>query len=234
MSRDIKEIFEDLDKHAAEFNFPVFDNAYVEFAAARLTAFRGANDWLIVFEILGFSTREIEFVNDIYAYGSCVFPEGFVGEEIPISSSLKEPLFDAETNECVADWSHWTVQLGTQEISFTPSRSEYVQTGIYIDRDAGARSLREIELLRFLVSRIGEERLLLSDEALLGHFAGCRNTEKFLQTTQWQHPDIANSDKPSQNISIRSLVEALYQNNRLLFQQGNPNTHWSFWVDRDT
>ncbi len=47
-----KQILEDLDKHAFEFNFPMLDNAYVEYAAARLSAFRGIKDWLIVFEVL--------------------------------------------------------------------------------------------------------------------------------------------------------------------------------------
>jgi hypothetical protein len=42
------QILKDLDKHAREFNFPVLDNAYVEFAAARLTAFRSDKDWLLV------------------------------------------------------------------------------------------------------------------------------------------------------------------------------------------
>ena len=37
-----KQILEDLDKHAAEFNFPVLDNAYVEFGAGRLSAYLSA------------------------------------------------------------------------------------------------------------------------------------------------------------------------------------------------
>jgi hypothetical protein len=112
-----KQIFEDLDKHASEFNFPVLDNANVEFAAARLSAFQGGEDWLIVFEVLGFSTKEIEFVDDLYAFGSCVEREGFVGEEIPLRSSPEQPLFDAETNECIADWSHWSIRVGKEEMS---------------------------------------------------------------------------------------------------------------------
>jgi len=58
-------ILKDLDKHASEFNFPVLDNAYIELAAARLSAFQGVKDWLIIFEVLGFSTKEMEFVDDL-------------------------------------------------------------------------------------------------------------------------------------------------------------------------
>jgi hypothetical protein len=226
----MKQILEDLDKHASEFNFPVLDNAYIEFAAARLSAFQRVKDWLVVFEVLGFSTREVEFVNDLYAFGPCVEQEGIIGEEIPLSSSPKQPLFDAETNECIADWSHWAIKIGDQELSFSPTPEEYAEAGILIDGEPGRGSLSEIEVLRFLVYRLGETRLFMSDEALLSHFPKCKNLEKFVQTTQWQHPDVAEGEKPSRNISIRSLVEALFQENPSLFKPGRPNTHWKFWL----
>ena len=172
------QILEDLDKHASEFNFPVLDNAYIEFAAARLNAFQGVKDWLIVFEVLGFSTKETEFVDDLYAFGSCVEREGVVGEEIPISASSKQPLFDTETNQCIADWSHWLIRVGNEEMSFSPTREEYADAGIVIDREPGRGSLSEIELLRFLVHRLGKERFFLSDEDLLRRFPICKNLRK--------------------------------------------------------
>ena len=225
-----KQILEDLDKHAAEFNFPVLDNAYVEYAAARLTAFRSVEHWLIVFEVLGFSTREIGFVDDLYAFGSCIEREGFIGEEIPLTSSSELPLFDAETNQCIADWSRWAIRVNNKEMSFSPTREEYAQAGIVIDREPGRGSLSEIELLRFLVHRFGVVPFLQTDQTLLSHFAKCKRVEKFIQTTQWQHPNVAEEEKPSKNISIRSLVEALFQRNPSLFEQGRPNTHWTFWL----
>jgi hypothetical protein len=232
MSRNRRQILEDLDKHASEFNFPVLDNAFVEFAATRLSAFQGVNDWLIIFEVLGFSTKEVEFVDDIYAYGSCVEREGIIGEEVPFASVPQHPIFDSETNECVADWSHWTIRMGKEEISFSPTRKEYAEAGITMDRDPGLGSLKEIELLRFLVHYLGETRLFMNDEALLNRFPKCKNLRKFVQTTQWQHPKIAEEEKPSENISIRSLIEALSQRDPLLFNQGRPNTHWTFWLQR--
>lgn len=224
------QILKDLDKHASEFNFPMFDNAYVEFAAARLSAFQSDKDWLIVFEVLGFSAREVGFVDDLYAFGSCVEKEGVVGEEIPISASLKEPLFDAETNECIADWSHWSIRVGNEEISFSPTRAEYAEAGIVIDQEPGRGSLSEIELLRFLVHRLGKERFFMSDADLLNHFPTCKHLKKFVQTTQWEHPNISNEESPSKNVSICSLVEALSRRDPALFEKGLSNTHWSYWV----
>ena len=225
-----QQILGDLDKHAAEFNFPVLDNAYVEFASARLSAFRGEEDWLIVFEVLGFSTREVAFVDDLYAYGSCVAKEGFADEEVPLASLPQQPLFDAETNEGIADWSRWSVSVGGEKMSFAPTRDEYAEAGIVIDRGPGPGTLSEIELLRFLVHRLGESRLFVSDQTLLSHFPKCKDLSKFVQTTSWQHPDVADQEKPSKNVSLRSLVEALAQRDPSLFERGRPNTDWKFWV----
>jgi hypothetical protein len=186
---------------------------------------------LIVFEVLGFSTREVEFVDDLYAYGSCVAKEGFAGEEIPVSSLPQQPLFDAETNECIADWSRWSVSVGGEKMFFTPTREEYAEAGIVIDRGPGPGSLDEIELLRFLVHRLGESRLFMSDQTLLSHFPLCKDLSKFVQTTRWQHPDVSDGESPSQNLSIRNLVEALAQRDPSFFEQGRPNTDWKFWVE---
>jgi hypothetical protein len=224
------QIFEDLDKHASEFNFPVLDNAYVDFAAARLSAFRGDKDWLVAFEVLGFSKREVEFVDDLYAYGSCVAREGFIGEKVPIASLPERPLFDPETNQCIADWSRWAVSVGGEKMSLSPTREEYANAGIVIDRGPGPGTLREIEMLRFLVHRLSERQLFMSDQTLLSHFPICKGLSKFIQTTRWQHPDVANEETPSRNISVRTLVEALAQRDPSWFQQGRPNTDWKFWV----
>jgi hypothetical protein len=223
-------ILEDMDKHAMEFNFPVLDNAYVEFAAARLSAFRSSEDWLIVFEVLGFSVREVAFIDDIYAYGSCTEKEGLVSEEIPLACLPQEPLFDAETNECIADWSHWSVSIGEKTMSFTPTVEEYAEAGITIDSRPGPGTLTEIELLRFLVHHLGQTRLFMSDETLISHFPKCKNMSKFLQTTKWQHPDVAGDELPSKNISLRTLVNALAQRDPSLFEKGSPNTDWKLWV----
>jgi hypothetical protein len=229
MIRNKEQIFADLDKHASEFNFPVLDNANVEFAATRLTAFEGAGNWLLVFEVLGFSTQEVAFVDDLYAFGSCVEKEGFVGERILLASTPKEPLFDKETNEFEADWSHWSIDLGGQIMSFTPSRNEYAQAGITIDRPPGRGTLTEIELLRFLVHKLGD-RLFMNDSELLSHFPRCKSLSKFIQTTRWRHPDIADGEKPSETISLRSLVEALFRRDPNVFDPGGPNTEWKSWA----
>jgi hypothetical protein len=159
---EIERILHDLDKHASEFNFPVFDNAYVEFAGARLTGFRSAKHWLVCFEVLGFSIREAVFVNDVYAYGSCIEKGGYYSEQNPVTPVESQPLFDSETNRCIADWGRWSVNVGGSLMSFLPAREDYRKADIFINRPSGPGSLKEIELLRFLVHQLGTEALFMS------------------------------------------------------------------------
>ncbi len=223
-------ILGDLDKYASDFDFPVLDNDYVQFAAARLSAFRGSKDWLIAFEVLGFSTRQVEFVDDLYAYGSCVGREGIVDQEVPVASLPENPLFDSETNQGIADWRGWSVRIGAEKLSFSPSQEEYATAGIVTAERSGPGSLSEIEILRFLVHRFGENKLFMSDEDLLRKVPACKGLSKLLQTTRWQHPDIADGERPSQNQSVRTLIQALVQGDPSLFDPGRPNTNWQSWV----
>jgi hypothetical protein len=224
-----RELLRDFDKHAAEYNFPVFDNAYLEFAASRLSAFTSSESWLTTFEVLGFSTRESEFLNDLYAYGSCVKTEGFQGEELLIASDRERSLFDRDTNVFAADWSDLSFKLLGETIRLRPSKDDYLQANLAIDRPPGPGSLTEAELLRFLVHRFGDH-LFLGDADLLARFPQCVRMRKFLQTTSWQHPDVSAGDLPSENPSIRSLVSALIADDPSIFDPAQANTDWTMWV----
>jgi hypothetical protein len=232
MIMNSNEILTDFDRCAAEFNFPVLDNAYVEFGAARLTAFRSSGDWLLCIEVLGFSLREVEFVNDLYAFGSCVEGGGFIGEDIPLRSSPENPLYDRETNQGIADWCRWSVKLGDETLRFSPTREEYADAGVLITDNCGPGTITEIELLRFLIHRVGSERLFMHDHQLLEHFPNCKNLRKFVQTSHWHHPDVAEGEKPSENACFQSLTDALSKTDASVFNAGKPNTRWQFWANR--
>jgi hypothetical protein len=227
---DTEQIFWLMDKHASEFNFPVLDNVNIELAATRLSAFRGPFDWLVAFEVLGFSIPQVEFVNDLYAYGSsCIGLGGFVGEEIPFRSTSALPVFDPETNECRADWKNWAIMVDDKVLHFCPTKDDYAAAGISINSDPGPASLTEADLMRYAAFSLGEQ-LFLDDQQLLSRFPKCQGLSKFLQTMEWQHPDIARGAKPSENVAIRSLVQALAAKDVSLFNPGQPNTDWKSWT----
>ncbi len=59
-----------LDKCCADSKFPAFDNGYVYLAAARLSLFRSAEDWAMVFEIFGFNPRAGAPTLDVTTFAS--------------------------------------------------------------------------------------------------------------------------------------------------------------------
>lgn len=69
----------------------------------------------------------------------------------------------------------------------------------------------------------------MSDQVLMDHFPRCKKLPKFVQTTKWQHPDVADGETPSENVSMRTLLEALSTGDPSFFTQGRPNTHWKYW-----
>lgn len=219
----------DLDRHAAEFNFPVLDNANLALANARLTAFRSERHWCLFFELVGFAVLELEFVDWIYAYGSCIYPEGFRGERIVLSQVPEYPLQVPCTNECIADRSRFDVVIGQERLTFTPGDREYVEAGISMAQENGPGSITEAEILRFLVHKF-PNRFFASDMELLSFAPACSGVTKFIQVNEWKHPDISGGEVPSQNRAMQTLIMALRVGDSTVFDAGSPNTHWRRWV----
>jgi hypothetical protein len=224
------DILRRLDKHATEYNFPAFDNAYNRIADARLSVFLNLDQWLLLFEMVSWSNRELVFGEDFYAYGNCTTPEGLKAPgRIILTWPEDLPIIDPETNDCIASWDQWAVILEGERHLFRPTLEEYQQAGIKISTPPGPRSISEEKILRFLVFKLGH--IFFAPRKDLLKFASACHTKLslFLQTLEWQHPDVSSGELPSKNISIRTLVEALVHRNPRLFDPGRPNTHWKFW-----
>lgn len=219
-----------LDKHASEFNFPVLDNAYVQMAAARMTAFRSVQNWLVAFEVLGFSERQGIFADDLYAFGSCLEREGFISSTSVMIPLPDHPLIDPYTEAWIADWQHWFIDVRGETYEFAPSRNEYISQGIDVPIEGGPGSLSEEKIMHFFIHKEGAHKLFMRDFELREELRLDSEMSIFVQTEQWQHPDVAGEEKPSNNIAIRSLLVALASNSPADFQRGNPNTDWHHWV----
>jgi hypothetical protein len=206
------------------------------FARARLTAFRSQEEWLTVFELIGYNS-EIGFcMDDVYAHGNklrhgrqhfakdLLFPpdeeEGFpVFEEDEEGNILLAPLDFKVMIQ--GEWQH-----------FTPTVEDYAQLGIDVQRQTIEQIDPVIKIMRFLAYTIPEE-LFLSDVELLEHLGRPRDLPRFLQLYEWHHPDYRRKEKPSDSPCLRSLAKALSHNNRTLYECSKElvNTHWSNWPD---
>ena len=51
----------------------------------------------------------------------------------------------------------------------------------------------------------------------------------FMTLYEWEHPDLANEQKPGELASWQSLARAMAQNDRSAYQPGPANTDWRRW-----
>jgi hypothetical protein len=222
-------VLADLDKHAREFNFPMLDNAYIAFAAGRLSVLVNEDSWAISFEVLGYSINQGAFVNDLYAFGDCLTREGVL-TSIPVLTEVpRVPLVDPWTEAWIADWSDWSISCSTGTFRFRPSRHEYSAAGINVNDEGGPGSLEPKDVLRFFIGKQKASSLFLSELDLISELEGCPSMRLLLQTEHWQHPDVANGELPSGTVSFQSLMNVVAEKSKSLFIPGDVNSTWPFW-----
>jgi hypothetical protein len=222
-------VLSDLDKHASEFNFPMLDNAYVSFAAGRMSVFISEDHWAIVFEILGYSINQGEFTDDLYAFGDFLPREGVLTSFSVLTETPQAPLTDPATEAWIADWSDWSISSSSGTFRFRPSRSEYSTAGIHLEGESGPGSLAQKDVLRFFIAKQMSPSLFLSEDELIGELEGCPPMKLLLQTESWQHPDVASGELPSGSVSFQSLMRVIAEKSASLFVPGNVNTSWPNW-----
>jgi hypothetical protein len=84
--------------------------------------------------------------------------------------------------------------------------------------------------MRFFIGKETARELFMEESDLRRELSISSEMAIFVQTEDWQHPDVAGEEKPSGNVSIRSLLVALDQNAPGEFSRGRPNTNWKSWA----
>lgn len=215
-----KEILHQLDLCAQDYNFPVLNNIYIQNADIRLTVFRNSQEWLIVFEEIGYSQKH-SFINDISAFGNKLVKLG-TQQAIPIINL-------DENREILTDILQFKVRIYDTEYQVDLSEDELKKSGVLVDPQ---KVLEPIQILRFLTSKI-PDKIFLSEVRLLEI---CnrqnKNLKKFIRLDDWNHPNIADDEKPSQNRCFQSLAKAIEKNIPGLYKcsEEDFNTHWSIWL----
>ncbi len=220
-----KQILRTLDEYAEKLDFPVLDNPNYKLAGARLSAFRADSEWLIVFEVVSV-TKEPQFVIAYYAYGNKVDEPGYLGNVDFIEGRDGEDLWDGATLRL--DPHDFVIVLNGKEKQYTPTPADYQRIGITsLDQD------RPVQLLRFIME-VDASAVYLKDRELL---EGCRREksqlEKFIQVTEWHHPDVGAGGKPSESDCFQSLASALAAGDPARYKCVGTafNTHWRNWVE---
>lgn len=216
-----------LDECAENYNFPILNNVDIDLAGIRLTAFRGTDEWLVVFEEIEVFRRQ-SFVNGLFAYGNKLSKVGVQGsDDLVLLASAGAPLWD-EVGDFQLDPRDFRIRAshsGT-EYHFTPSAQDYHRAGVDLNGDGEAAA----KVLRFLVHEIPTE-LYASDDRLLSLCGRGETLTRFLQLEGWRHPDIADDELPSDSPCFQSLANALVTGDPAAYEcdPAEWNTHWSAW-----
>jgi hypothetical protein len=218
-------ILDQLDVYAKEYNFPMLDNAYLNHADVRLTAFRSSSEWAILFEEIAFSEWH-GFINDVSAYGNKIKKPGTQGPTIIISELPGNPIWDDDGNFLLNRYS-FEVMIQGKARSFRVSPEDYQRAGI----DVNSKMSAPAQLLRLLAFSIPND-FFMTDRMLLSKCGRTNSSlKKFIQLEDWYHPDIANDELPSENVCFQNLAHSIAKNNKDIYVCPHEllNTHWSNW-----
>jgi hypothetical protein len=220
-----------LDETARNGRFPVLDNIHVYPADTRLTAYRSAEQWLLLVEVVGYAAQENEFVDHIHRLGEPLAGSGDVAEEIfVVETDGPHSIWDREEGKWLADWRDFRVLVRGREHRFRPSPGDYAEAGVEINpANVGPGSLRQDQLIRFLAHELSDQ-LLCTDRELRAHLPD-GTVRRFLQVREWRHPDIRAGELPSDSAFFQHLARALETGRKALppAALADPNTHWSNW-----
>jgi len=229
----LKHLDENMDIDLANPNFDLADT--------RMTVFRSEKNWVIFIELVEATVGAYEGVS-IYAFGNCIGQQGFIEQRSLFSTPEDAPLTDKD-GIWIGDRSQFSVIIRGKRYDFKPTKEDYLAAGItFPDDRAGPDSLCPIDLIRFLchhlnhpffvsedylrylLDKLAVEAIKKRDWCSLGH-----EMSLFFQTREWQHPDIALGEKPSQMKYFRVLAKAIEKGDISELTKLDPsifNTDW--------
>ena len=234
-------ILQILDAAAADYVFPMLDNGYVYPAAARMSAHHLASHWALVIEVFGYSPRAGDPDIFVTTFASHVHgrsgPENFVDraaydrylslhphDEQSAYFPLDGDWHDPDHGELVAMGAK-QVQLRGRPVAI-PARDEFRRHAISLDDPS---RIHIFELCRYLAS-IRREDVLATPAERRAHVPP--ELAEVLVLEEWNHPDLAAGQLPSQSEAFRQMATVLATGDVSAYRPTlPPNTHWSNWPD---
>jgi hypothetical protein len=220
------EVLEKLDA-AAELNmFPGQPNEYFALADMRMTAFRSDEEWLLVFEVVGWAKREFAFENQLTAFGNRLDQPKFTAVEVVTKPGSDNPWADDGAFELDTSDLQFAVRGKSQ--SLKPTAADWRAAGV--EDESMPQPAR---VIRLLADQFSRELFLSNDELLEAAGRSGSDLTPFLQEQHWRQPDIYEDERPSDVVCFQSLATALAEGDPSCYEcsKSEWNTHWSNWED---
>jgi hypothetical protein len=254
-----QEVLDNLDARCYEWFEPTVDplDTYFRVADMRMTVFRSAQQWVIVFERLHYNVGTDAYEISLNAYSNCL-QETFEGGmdlnyhlypyyQHPFEFNVDATLVNPETDSWILDRNRFVICLNGERLEFMPTPEEYSAAGITFDGEIeGPDTIQPEHLLRFLCWRLNNSFFNSEDylRSIIDTFAVqpsepvfrqtglSHHLSLFLQTCKWQHTDF--EECPSEVPGFRVLARAIASGDLTEWNAQDPatfNTDWRPWED---
>ncbi|MDA1679024.1 DUF7003 family protein [Bacillus cereus group sp. TH152-1LC] len=219
-----KDILKLLDKKQSNYEFPAFDNEYVDISQVKFSLFFKDNkDWLMVFQIVGVGSLGV--CNDIHVYGDRI--NHTIGDDgiLQLNDGDYE-LFDNE-GEFIPDIHSGGVKIRDHHFEYEFTEEEYVHNGIKVQTTESYPR----DFMRMLATHDEARKLVWWDkEEILEEFGLEGDWEVTYETEEWQHVE---EEKVSENEFFQSVAAAIEKKDPSIIVSKDSNTHWKNWVEFD-
>lgn len=219
-----KDILKLLDKKQSNYEFPAFDNEYMNISQVKFSLFfKDTKDWLMVFQLVGVGSLGV--FNDIQVYGDRITHS--MGDDCILQLNDGDyELFDDE-GEFIPNIYNGSVKIRDHHFEYEFTEEDYVNNGIEVQTTESYPTY----FMRMLATN-NEARNLLwwSKEEILEEFGLEGNWEIAYETEEWQHVE---EEKVSENEFFQSVAAAIEKKDLSVIVNKNANTHWKNWVEFD-
>jgi hypothetical protein len=239
------EILGVLDQGATAGVFPMMDNGYIYLAATRMSLLAAPPRWGLVFEVFGFSPRagipQTSIVTFSNALQSRASRDQYVSEEA-YRAYLRSHPHDESRTVWPCDEGDWIdeedcefvspsathVVLRSQRLAL-PSEADYTRIGV--EHEESGR-VTVYELCRALAD-MQREMVLATRHERRANLPP--DLPELLVLEEWNHPDLAASELPSQSATFNQVAAVLGTGDISRYAPtARPNTHWSHWPEGGT
>ncbi|WP_020539250.1 DUF7003 family protein [Lewinella cohaerens] len=230
--RKVKNILEQLDACAKEFTFPMLDNGYVYLIDSKMSILSSSDYWCIIIEIIGFSTRgggHDGINNAVHVFGD--FPTckpGLQNENFFYFTENVDGVsaFEEEYHFYLNPQANGLMINGI-EYELVHNRDRYLEANISVE---DKEQIGIQDFLRLIWPRVHKKPFLKSEDLLkLTH----NSLKLMIQLKDWQHPDLANDELPSDTHTFIEIANAFARSNfdSLEDLSNKGNTNWRNWPE---